>query len=251
MNCPDEKEVYLNLTRQFSVAIDELDMYDRLKISAIMQYFQDMAAAHAEIIGVGYEHMRSKNLMWVLSRLKAEIKRFPRFDEKISALTYPKKPGLADADRDYYIYGEDGETIITGTSKWCVLDIESRRIKRCAPLFAFTDNRFMPKDSVRGGCPPIPATEGEFSVVESDRVRYTDMDRNGHMNNARYGDIIMDAFPPEKLNASRYKGFEINFMSEIMQGDEYILCSTNCLTQSFFEAKDRNGNSIFRARVFF
>ena len=59
------------------------DINDRLTPKSILSVFQDVASIHAEEIGVGYEEMVSKNLYWVLSRIKFDIIKMPVINQTV------------------------------------------------------------------------------------------------------------------------------------------------------------------------
>ena len=124
---------YLQHSQKIVTAVDEFDFLERIKPSAIMEYFQDLATVHASEIGIGYGEMKEQNLCWVLNRLSAIIDKSPKLGEEIIITTYPHKPGLVDAVRDYYITDVSGESLIRGTSRWCVLLNRKRLgvVRRC------------------------------------------------------------------------------------------------------------------------
>ena len=121
---------YLMHTHKIDAAVDEFDFLDRIKPSAIMGYFQDIAATHAVELGVGFDDLKVQGLFWVLNRLSAVIEKSPVIGEQITVTTYPHKPGTVDAIRDYIITDASGNTLIRGTSRWCVLDISSKAVRR-------------------------------------------------------------------------------------------------------------------------
>ena len=98
------------------------DLNDALTPKSILNIFQDVASVHAEEIGVGYSDMLAKNLYWVLSRVKFDIIKQPTPNQTVIVETWPLEKGRIDFDRDFLITSTDGEVLIKGTSKWCVID---------------------------------------------------------------------------------------------------------------------------------
>lgn len=239
---------YLHYTQRILTAVDEFDYYERLKPSALMQYFQDLATVHATHIGIGYEEMKEKNLCWVLSRLSARITVSPMLGDTVTVTTYPRKPHLVDAVRDYYVTDSTGKQIACGTSKWCVLDIKSRAIRRCSPLFAFDDGMYIPQEPFADGNPQLPSIK-DAPTVAHNNVSITDLDRNLHMNNARYGDAIYNACTLDFLNAHSISAFDLNFLSELKAGESYDIRKRDAGDESYFEAVRADGLPVFRARI--
>lgn len=213
---------YISFVAERVVSVDETDHLERLKPSAILQYFQDVATAHADVLGIGYADMLAKNLVWIMSGVSAKIDRNPKIGEKIKVVTFPRKPGAAYAFRDYYIVDERENVIISGTSTWAVIDAEKRIIRRCAPHFVFDVSAYM-RD------PPFPPwrpntddyDESGFESVLSDVVRLSELDRNKHFNNARYGDVVLNAFDIDFVSERDIARFNIDFLNELRFGDRY------------------------------
>lgn len=246
-------ENYLAHSRKIITAVDEFDFMERIKPSAIMEYFQDLATVHAAEIGISCETMKERNLCWVLNRLSAVIERSPMLGEEITVTTFPHKPGIADALRDYYIFDGKGELLIRGTSRWCVLDIESKRVRRCAPLFDFDDSAYNPEFAVPDGNPQLADIDSLpdcSKSVSSGIVNITDLDRNGHMNNARYADIVVNSCGFDFYAAHTIKAFDFNFLSEMKAGNEYEVVVKNFDDTSYFEARGGNERkTVFRAAI--
>ncbi len=57
---------FLSHSYKIVTAVDEFDFAERIKPSAILEYFQDLATVHADEIGIGYHKMKEGNLCWVL-----------------------------------------------------------------------------------------------------------------------------------------------------------------------------------------
>lgn len=234
----------LHYTKQTTGGVDDTDFAGHLKISAILRYFQDLATAHAEQLGIGFAAMQGRKQAWVLNRVCAEIAEHPHAEERLTTETYPHKPNAVDAVRDYYLYGEDGRLLVKGTSKWCVLDVETRAIRRVAPLFKFPPEAYTQRQAIADGCMPIEKanTQPVYEAV----VRITDLDRNGHVNNARYGDMILNACSKEWLQENTVAGFSLHYMSELRYGNTYTVYGTP--NQDGFEGRCGD-TEIFRARV--
>lgn len=246
-------ERFLRYSQKIVTAVDEFDFAERIKPSAIMEYFQDLATAHADEIGIGYEDMKARDLCWVLNRLSAVIDRSPALGEEIEITTFPHKPGLVDAVRDYYITNAAGESLIRGTSRWCVLHIRNKAVRRCAPLFAYDDSAYRPDFAVEDGNPQLPdihSLQGEATKALQGKVQITDLDRNGHMNNARYADIVVNSCDFDYYASHTIKAFDFNFLSEMTVGAAYDVWQSTQQNTTYFEANgNARTNPVFRARI--
>lgn len=211
---------YLYEKADFTVAVDEADYFGRLKPSAIMQYMQDVATSHAETLKVGFARMMDEGLAWVISRMSVKMDKYPSIGDKVSVYTFPKNPGVVDAVRDFYICNEFDEQIGRATSKWCVLDFHAKTIKKVAPLFHFDVGSYIATDAIADGNGRIDIPESMQEVYQSS-VRTSDLDRNLHMNNSRYGDLVFDALEWSTLSYNNIESFDFNFLKELKRGQAY------------------------------
>lgn len=248
------EEEYLQSKRDITVAVGDMDFNNRIKPCAIMEYFQDIATEHAEILGVGYADMLAKNLVWVMSRVSMKILKSPLAGEILTVKTFPEKPKAAEVNRGYYLYNKAGDLVISGSSKWCVLTADTHAIRRCAPHFEFDDSLYVPYEPFQDANPKVAAlkdlentvTEGPFPY----RVEVSDLDRNFHMNNACYGDVVLNVCGVEKLKTHMLARLDVNFISELFIGDRYEVYKAHRDSATYFEAKKSGSDAvIFRARA--
>jgi len=203
------------------------DYNNRLTAKSLFSIFQDVASIHAEEIGVGFETMLAQNLYWVLSRVKFDILKMPEPNQTVIVRTWPHEKGRIDFDRDLKIMSEDGNILIKGTSKWCVIDTIKRTLQR-------TENvNYIGKHCLEINYPDkfakiaLPSIEPITKFTH--KVRFSDLDHNKHMNNTNYANLVINA-----LENKIFTHFEINYLSECLLDDEIIVSSI----------KDENGEYI-------
>ncbi|MBN1988615.1 MAG: hypothetical protein JW783_04410 [Bacteroidales bacterium] len=201
-----------------------------LSLPALFGYFQEIAWEHATQNDFGWENLLEKNAFWALSRVKVEIAHLPKWTEKLELYTWPSGVDGLFALRDFLLYNERGELLVSASSSWLIVDIKSRRPHR---LDSFKRN-FPINDQIRAlkeNAGKVAAPSGSsFSEIQV-KVCQGDIDVNGHTNNMRYVEWVMNAFPLEFQKEFEPKTFEINFLHEGMEGD-------SCLIQSFKESSN-------------
>lgn len=218
------------------------DMNDNLSAKSILGFFQGVASKHAQFIGVDYQTMLAKNLYWVLSRVKFDIVKKPQIDQTVIVETWPHVKGKIDFDRDFLIKSEDGEILVKGTSKWCVIDTTTRMLQK-------SDNV-----SYLGECCPDVVYPDRFSkIVLPDItpqkqfehiVRHSDLDHNKHMNNTNYADLVLSA-----TCCKDFSHFEINFINECLLGDKIEVFDTCQSNQTYVVGKTQD-KTVFCAVVY-
>lgn len=189
------------------------DCNDKLKPTSIFNLFQDVACVNGEQLGVGFTEMLNKNLYWVLSRVKYDIIIAPKVDEEVFVETWPCEKGRIDFDRDFLIKNLNGEVLIMGTSKWCVISTITRSLERtdnviynspCLTIRNYTE-KFVKTESLPLGDNP--------DFVHT--VTFSEIDHNKHLNNVNYATYVTNT-----LTDYYFNHLQINFISECKLGDE-------------------------------
>ncbi len=188
------------------------DINDHLTPKSILGLFQDVASIHAEKIGVGYKDMLTKNLYWVLSRVKYDIVKMPQVNQTVVVSTWPQPKGRIDFDREFLVTDQDGEVLIKGTSKWCVINTSTRSLQRTDDVNyignCITDTNYTDKFL------KITLPETQPTLNHTHTVMFTDLDHNKHMNNTNYANLVSNV-----INVSP-SHFEINYITECVKHDQ-------------------------------
>ena len=207
------------LERKYRLKFSDFNCHDVIAPYAVLDYFQDVAGEHADYIGVGFNDMVSKGYFWVLVRTRFDVVSSLKEYSNIIVKTWPKKRGKIDFDREYEILDENGNLMIKGISKWCVIDMNTRRLTPCRDLnytCGIYDKENYPE--------PFKKIE-DFSIdgynVYEGKVDYIDIDHNGHVNNIAYARFISNAVKFEKNE--KIKVFEIDYIKELKKDDEFIM----------------------------
>ena len=124
-------EPQANYKTKYTIGISDVDFMETLKISALFKYFQELASAHADLLGFGIDLISSKhNVTWVLVKIKVDIDRLPKWNEEIEIETWPLKPKRFEFQRDYIVRDKAGNVIIRAISDWVIMDVTSRELKK-------------------------------------------------------------------------------------------------------------------------
>ena len=99
----------------------EADRNGRLKLLSWFDFLQEAAANHAARLGVGLNALTERGRLWVLSRLKLEIRRSPRIGEELTVETYPSGVNRLFFTREFQVFDKSGEVIARASSAWLLL----------------------------------------------------------------------------------------------------------------------------------
>lgn len=202
-----EKELFLRTT--------DFDQHDEIKISAVLDIFQIIAGNHAEEIGTGFDQMKCQGYYWVISKLRFDILKNPVPGKDVIIKTWPKPAGRIEFLRNNTMKNLEGEICIQCQSNWIVIS-EDRKIVRPEKINFNSTNYSAEKlynESMGKKNYLIP----EIYEIKSHIVQNSDIDHNGHMNNSKYGDLILNFWDMSKIGL--LKSFEIYFHKEARLGD--------------------------------
>lgn len=216
-----ESIIKTNWTDQYLVSSYEVDAQGQLPIPSLAKFMQETAYNHANHLEFGYEHLKEKNLFWVLSRLVIKMERYPRWLDKIQICTWPSGIESLLAFRDFAILDGAGNSIGAAGSAWLILDSQRRRPQRMTML---KEKEFLfPKGDVLKQKPDkLPGIEESLRETVF-KVRYSDLDLYNHVNNARYMQWVVDSYPEDILRHFEIAAFEINFQAETTLNEEIVI----------------------------
>lgn len=196
----------------------DVDFNNRIKISSVFNLLQDVAAVHADSLGLGFKDLYKHDFAWVLSWVKLEINEYPAFGDSVIIKTWPRCKHKLYSMRDYTIKNEGNHTLLTATSAWLPINTKTKRI---------TDTKNLPKKIIY--IPELVAVD-EFpdkiisakikEILFHKKIRYTDIDVNQHVNNTRYIEIILDCYSMEVYKKHQIKSVAISFSAESFFDDE-------------------------------
>ena len=182
----------------------------------VFDYFQKAAIRHAEDLGVGRAALAGRALVWILSRMSISIDRRLQLDESAELRSWPRGFEKLFAVRDYDMIDERGEVCVRGRAYWLLLDIEKRRPLPPARLgITLPANDGL--DALDASAKGLSEAAGLVRAAER-AVRYSDIDYNGHVNNARYIQWIQDSLPDAVLTGAKTIRLDINYLSEVKAG---------------------------------
>jgi acyl-ACP thioesterase len=217
--------------RNHLVRHNECGANGNMKLQPVLDCLQNIAAEHAELLGCGMEDLVGKKRIWVLSRLRLRILRFPALKEELELLTYPSGHDRLMAFRQYCI-SCGGTDLIQASSAWVMLDGTTYRPLPMEKVFAepLPENKDKPVFFEK--FERFPAAEE--TSTHSFTVGAADIDLNRHLNNAVYARFVENVLNDLSCNAQqRIAEIQINFQHAGQLG-ETIGCSGTLTGKEFF-----------------
>ncbi len=216
----------------------------QMTVCSLFQLMQEISDRHAAILGAGWFSLCERGYFWVITKIQLEIHRLPKWTEQVTLRTWVRKSNAATSPRDFEIMDSNGHLLVAANAVWAILDKEHGYPQRIS-LF---DNGFMPQErcALEGKPMTIKPIALPDTLSKPKDVRYSDLDINRHVNNARYIQWAFDAVSEAFRQTHRIKGVAVKFIAQAKLGDRYIVCtepvSDNCFNTAIFSA---DGNTEY------
>jgi acyl-ACP thioesterase len=193
----------------------DVDYYRRLRLSRMMELFQEASIAHTEALGAGREKTLDKGLLWTVFQQRTWIYRLPEYDEEIVVLSWPGKMQHVLFPRFYRIEDTKGNLLAEGSALWILTDSTSRRM-----VFPEKYGIEVPEEITGMECELPCVVRKEKTEHEAlFTVPYSWCDLNRHMNNTRYYDLAEDTLPFD-VHAQTPKEICCEYINEIPYGTQ-------------------------------
>lgn len=211
----------LTYKEDFILKTDQTDTKQNLRYFSFMCLAQEMANVHASILKFGYEELMAQNQVWVLSRAHIKFINPPKWRDKITIETWHKGKAGLFWNRDFALYSQSEELSVAATTAWVIMNTNTRRIER-RTIFdtdPSVEEKSYKKDIIDTPCDKISLPDNNLEFVRDKKVVYSDIDMNGHANNAKYVEWVIDSLPIELMKEKEITDLKINYISEAQLGE--------------------------------
>lgn len=198
---------------EFTVFQFECDPWDRMTPGAVLRRVQEISSAHCNHLDITQKHYEETHTLFLLSRLSLQVGRMPQFEEKVCIQTRAYGMHRAVYQRVTSLYcAKTGELLCETDTRWVLVDTRTRHILRKEP--EGFNSPFTDLPGAEGHEMQMPKM-GEASESQTLCATYTLCDRNGHLNNARYADLVCDMLPIEQLEKGPVRKMLLMYKAEI------------------------------------
>lgn len=230
----------------FSVKSYETDHNGLFKPFSFLNHAQEMANIHAHTLGFGYDNLISTGVVWVLSRFHIKFQRLPVWKEEVSMETWHKGSDRLFGFRDFLAHDSGNNEIISATSSWLIIDYKTRRLQKIESILGTSFKGENQKDAIQEPAERLTSPK-EMAFSRTRVVSLSDLDINGHTNNARYFEWAIDSLPLELTKEMTIREMWLNFNNESLPGESVDLY-TSVDPDIFIEGK-RGDTSIFQLKI--
>ena len=200
--------------QNFTVYDNCVDCYGRMKPSMLLYIVQEVAGRHFDRIAMDYDSLADTGMIWAIIRQKVQISRLPLRGEVLRVETWPMPTTRVAYPRSVVAYDADGNEVFRSISIWVLMDIQSRSMILPGKSGVAVDGMLRGNELASPNALPAKSLPNHRSRM----VCFTDLDRNGHMNNTKYLDWIDDLIPSPFHQQHELKELTVCYMSEAREG---------------------------------
>ena len=236
-------------TLPYTLLTNDVDAYGLWRPNSMFRLMQESAGVHSAELGFSRETLvKDLGFVWMIARAQSVIHRTPKYRDTIHITTWYGEPNKITFPRYFRVYDEQGALLASASTAWTLVDLSSRRI--------------VPPGKSQLIFPPVASLTSELPEPGKLRLKkegapviacraplYSDIDVNGHMNNANYVSWILDLFPLEHHRQFRLQSFSIGYLSEAVPGEQVqmsLYCDGNAFEVLGVDLADRH--AVFEAQ---
>ena len=229
-----------------------VDFTGRLTMGVLGNQLLNAAGFHSTERGFGIAKLNEEDYTWVLSRLAIELEEMPFQYEPYKIDTWVENVYRLFTDRNFAIEGKDGQILGYARSVWAMISTQTRKP---ADLMALHNGEIADYVYDRP-CPiekPSRIKVRSQEAVATYKVKYSDIDINGHLNSVRYIEHILDLFPLDLFKEKRVRRFEIAYMAESYFGEQlFFFVDKEADSDNYdVEVRKESGEAVCRSKVMF
>lgn len=201
--------------KSYPIKYYEMDFNKVLKLSALLNFLQDMATKNAEMLGFGPSFVFSNNYAWFLIKYRMEFDDYPCDLDDLILKTEARGYSKIIANRDFEIWTTGGDRLGRVASNWMLIDLETKRPLNLSKVIDYMTTFEKRETDLQFNKIMLPE---KMNYEKTFEIRFDDIDVNQHVNNANYIIWAFEALPYEFRGKYKLKTLDIVYKKEIAYG---------------------------------
>lgn len=192
----------------------DCDEQKQQRLSSLLDLLVEASGRDYALRGFPHERMVALRQVFLLSRLRLRIVRPLRHPERAEVVTWEDGTVGARVRREYELRDGQGALCCAARSEWLLADPVDHRL-----LWPHFNGCEIPAVNRTPDCPDcdkLPHHPQGLAPLETRVVRRAQLDGNGHLYSAGYGDLLTDLLPD---GGRSLRSFEINYIRECRLGE--------------------------------
>ncbi|XP_051131970.1 oleoyl-acyl carrier protein thioesterase, chloroplastic [Andrographis paniculata] len=245
---------------KFIVRCYEVGINKTATVETIANLLQEVGGNHAQSVGFSTDGfattptMRKLHLIWVTSRMHIEIYKYPAWSDVVEIETWCQGEGRIGTRRDWILKDcATGEVIGRATSKWVMMNQDTRRLQKVSDDVRDEYLVFCPK-TLRLAFPEENNASLKKIAKLDDPAQYSklrlvprraDLDMNQHINNVTYIGWVLESMPQEIIDTHELQTITLDYRRECQHDDvvDSLTSPEPTVAETVLELQGTNGSS--------
>ncbi len=198
-----------------TIPFDMTDVRQEIVLSQFISYCLGVSGRQSENLGRSDLYLFEKyNLVWVVTDYDVTITRLPHYNEEVTITTEAISYNKFYCYRKFFVYDQEGNLLIEIFSSFVLIDFKTRKVATVSEEVIAPYEAEKIKKIIRGA----KYTELENPIDQDYRIRYFDIDMNGHVNNGKYLEWMYDVLDYDFLVTHRPSRIQLKYVKEVSPG---------------------------------
>lgn len=230
---------------QSELMFGDCDGNQNIRMYTLLEHMVTIASQHCRSYGMTYQEFQAQNTAFVLVRCSYQIHKMPKCFQFLTVQTWVDGIKGPYYQRVVQWVDETGAVVVTCRSDWVIIELDSRNL--CKPQH--DEALFTTKAPIDlPSCQKVKFVGLTLEPLSTHTVTWSQIDGNGHLHSADYGDILWNALPP-RLQGIVPKEIHIEFQKELMLGDTLELSYVEPSPSQCIVVGDYQGACSFKAKI--
>lgn len=185
-----------------------------LSLQELLKITSDLAGQDYTQRGFSHDFLLERNFVFLVSRISFRFHKRPVENQEIVIQTWEEKSEVFQFIRAFEVCDRySGEKLISGLTTWLLVNPSTRRIIPAKKFDLRPEIEFTSEHDCM--FPEKIVMPENMELIAERKILYSDIDANGHTNNARYAAFIMDSLPQEYQDLY-FTDFRLNYAKEAL-----------------------------------
>jgi len=194
---------------------------EKTNIVSVLGFFNEIAQEAGFYYDKEKNILKDESLAWIILNWDIDIKRYPRYREKVKTCTIARSIDRFIAFREFKLYDVNDDLLARGKSKWILLNLKKRRP-------AVARDYMYELYGVKSTVAPFNVNKPkELKEQENEkvlfRVRKRDVDAYEHVNNTVYAYWINESVSDEVTDQMMLKNLRIYYKRETTYPNDVLI----------------------------
>ena len=186
----------------------------RLSLGGLVDYFQDCCVFHSASIGRGPDVWKKEHYGWMITYWQIVINEYPKLNDLVTTRTWATNFHAFEGDRNHTMKDSEGNILACASSRWVYFDMELNRPIRVPDVEI---NGYGVEEALEMANAPRHIRLPLKDVVSHRpfKVRITNIDTNGHVNNEQYITMALAYLPADM----KTRELRVEYLRQARLGD--------------------------------